>query len=79
MGGMTKNYGNIKTLVADVITGTSITNSGSTSTTSITFVIGLGLFDATSTTINYTKQTMYISGGVVQNFSTITSTSIKST
>jgi len=72
--GMTRNYGNIKTLVSDVITATSITNSGSTSTTSITFIVGIT--STASTEVNYTKQTMYISGGVVQNFSTVSSSGV---
>jgi len=74
MGGMTRNYGKINTLVADVITGTSITNSGSTSTTSITIVTGMT--STLTSQVLFTKQTIYVSGGIIQNFSTVTSTEV---
>lgn len=79
MGGMTRNYGNIKTLVADTVTATTITNSDSTSTTSVTILTGISSFSSATSTITYTKQTVYYSGGVLQNFSTVTTTSVSST
>lgn len=49
----------------------------STSTTSITFVANITAFG--SSTITFTKQTAYISRGVIVNFSTVTTTSVSST
>lgn len=59
------------------ITG-GFTYSASTDTTSYTFIKEFGLFDATSTTINYTKTTITVDNGLITSFTDV-STSITST
>lgn len=67
---MKENFADITTLhVKDLVYGPS------TSTTSFTFVTGVTSISTGSTQILYTKQTMYMSRGVVVNLSTVTSTS----
>lgn len=80
MGGSSKNKFLAKDLdVETLIVSSSVTFSLSTGTTSITFVTGLGIVSSGSSYVTYTKQTMYISGGVIRNFSTVTSTLVTTT
>jgi hypothetical protein len=68
---MKENFADITTLhVKDFVYGPS------TSTTSITFVANITGLTTSSTQITFTKQTAYISRGVIVNFSTVTTTSI---
>lgn len=69
-----ENFIDVTTLhVKDLVYGPS------TATTSFTYITGMSAFDAGSTTITYTKQTLYMNRGVIVNLSTVTTTSISST
>jgi hypothetical protein len=71
---MKEGFADITTLhVKDFVYGPS------TNTTSMTFITSMTAFAAASTTITYTKQTMYFNRGVIVNLSTVTTTSISST
>lgn len=66
MGGMTR-----QTIIAN-----DLINLNSTGTTSFSFVKTITLSTAGSSSITFTTQTIYLNKGVIQDFSTVTSTSI---
>lgn len=71
---MKENFADITTLhVKDFVFGPS------TATTSFTFVTNVTALTTSSTSVTFTKQTMYMSRGVVVNLSTVTTTSVTST
>jgi hypothetical protein len=69
MSNMTKNE----------LTVNKFTLLGTTSSTSFDFVVSIDSFDASSTTINFTKNTAYIENGCIIDFGTATTTSVSST
>jgi hypothetical protein len=72
MGESKKNY-----FFANDIEGNNIINLNSTTTTSITVVTSISSTNSTaSTSVTITTQTIYFDGGIVQDLSTASSTSI---
>ena len=67
-------------MVKNEITVGKFTLLGSTfNSTSIDFIQSIDSFDAASTTINFTKNTMYFDGNVLTGFAGATTTSVTST
>lgn len=72
-GKMTMNFIRTKDLdVTDTINCNGFIYNSSTDTTSITVVTGIT--STMSTEVNFTTQTIYLTRGVIVNFSTVTST-----
>lgn len=74
MGESTKN----KFTAKDIECNTLIVNN-STTTTSINFVVSIDSISTSSTRVTFTKNTLYLSNGIIENLGTAASTYVQST
>jgi hypothetical protein len=74
MGEASKNK-----FVAKDIECDTLTVNNSTTTTSINFVVSIDSFSTSSTKVSFTKNTLYLSNGIIENLGTATSTYVLST